>query len=373
MLSIDRGGHFALLATGCDDVHVHDTYFGKASTASARDILDLMECNNVTVTNLYSKMSTDDIVKPGSDCALGFTRPARNFKIRNIIGDTNCNLFQIGSETADDIQDVYVDNIYILGGNKAGFSISTNDGAHVKNVYLNSGYTGTIHSRSVMKRTRAPFFISISNRGRVIGADVKRFSFVENGVTRNELLCTNVNIGRVENIIINGVDISEVYAGTSFRSERWKPYDGTQNKSTPIIAGYSLPKSENVEGGLNFSLPDGRHTGYITNIQFHDVNLLVKGGNPIEDADAYPPELGVGRYNVGDLRTQPSYGYWVRHAKDFLLKDCTVAYETKDERHVVVLENVTGAVIENLQIPEDDKQPVPVKEINSRNVRITIK
>ena len=32
-----------------------------------------------------------------------------------IIGDTNCNLFQIGSETADDIQDLYIDNIYVLG------------------------------------------------------------------------------------------------------------------------------------------------------------------------------------------------------------------------------------------------------------------
>ena len=31
-------------------------------------------------------------------------------------------------ETADDIQDLYVDNIYVLGANKAGFSISTNDG-----------------------------------------------------------------------------------------------------------------------------------------------------------------------------------------------------------------------------------------------------
>ena len=41
--------------------------------------------------------------------------------VRNIVGDTNCNLFQIGSETADDIQDLYVDNIYVLGANKSRF------------------------------------------------------------------------------------------------------------------------------------------------------------------------------------------------------------------------------------------------------------
>jgi polygalacturonase len=203
MLQIDRGGHFVLLATGTDNVYVHNTYFAKKNSGNARDIYDFMACNNVTVTNIYSKISSDDIVKLGSDCSLGFTRSAKNYKIRNIIGDTNCNLFQIGSETADDIQEVCVDNIYVLGANKAGFSISTNDGGTVNNIHLNCGHTGNIHSRSKMYRTRAPFFISISNRGRIIGADVSKFSFKENGIIRNELLVTNVNIGKVKNILIN--------------------------------------------------------------------------------------------------------------------------------------------------------------------------
>lgn len=360
MLHIDQGGHFVLLATGTDGIYVHDTYFARHSSKNARDIYDFMACNDVTVTNIYSRVSSDDIVKPGSDCSLGFTRPARNYMVRNIVGDTNCNLFQIGSETADDIQDVYVDNIYVLGANKAGFSISTNDGGHVKNIYLNSGKTGPVHSRSVMRRTRAPFFISISNRGRVLGADVAPFTFKENGAVRKELLVTNCNIGRVENIVIKGVDIDEVYGGSSFRGNRWKAYDGTQNKATPIIAGFKLPDTENVEGGLTFRLPDGRHTGYIENIQFHDVNLRVKGGHPAEDAEACPPEIGVGRYNVGDLKTQPAFGFWARHVKGFLLDNCRIDAEARDGRYPVVLDDVTGAEIRNLQVTEGitDKEDI---------------
>ena len=68
MLHIDRGGHFVLLATGTDNINVHDTYFARQHTSNARDIYDFMQCNNVTVTNIYSKVSSDDIVKPGSDC-----------------------------------------------------------------------------------------------------------------------------------------------------------------------------------------------------------------------------------------------------------------------------------------------------------------
>lgn len=350
MLHIDQGGHFVLLATGSDGIYVHDTYLGKYNSKNARDIYDFMGCNDVTVTNIYSRVSSDDIVKLGSDCSLGFTRPARNYLVRNIVGDTNCNLFQIGSETADDIQDVYVDNIYVLGANKAGFSISTNDGGHVKNIYLNSGKTGILHSRSQMRRTRAPFFISISNRGRVLGASVAPFSFEENGMIRKELLVTNVNIGQIENVVINGVDIKEVYGGSSFRGGRWESFDGTQAESTPIIAGFKLPDTEKVEGGLTFTLPDGLHTGYISHIRFQDIHLLVKGGHPSKDKEAIPPEIGVGRYNVGDLKVQPAYGFWARHVKDFVLDNCRIETEKEDGRYAVVLDDVMGAGIKNLQV-----------------------
>lgn len=352
MLKIERAGHFVLLATGTDHIHVHDTYFGKYNSGNARDIYDFMACNDVTATNIYSKVSSDDLVKPGSDCSLGFTRPARNYKVRNIIGDTNCNLFQIGSETADDIKDICVDNIYVLGANKAGFSISTNDGAHISDIHLNCGHTGKLHSRSKMLRTRAPFFISISNRARILGAEVGRYVFMENGVKHDELLVKNVSIGKVENIILNGIDISEVYGGSSYggKNGRWKAYDGKQSKATPIIAGYKLPDNEVVEGGLDFKLPDGAHTGYIKNIVLNDVHVLVKGGNPLADRESIPPELGVGQYNVANLNVQPAYGLWARHVKELTVKNSSFNYEKKDSRYAIFLDDVIGAKITDVKL-----------------------
>jgi hypothetical protein len=257
-----------------------------------------------------------------------------------------------------------------LGANKAGFSISANDGAHIKNVYLNSGKTGPLHSRSVMKRTRAPFFISISNRGRTLGADVEMFTFMENGKERKELLVTNSNIGKVENIYINGVDIDEVYGGSSFRGERWKPYDGSQNEATPIVAGFKLPDSDAVQGGLTFRMPDGRHTGYIQNIQFNDVTLKVKGGHPWEDADACPPEIGVGRYNVGDLKVQPSFGFWVRHAEGLVIKNCKIEAENYDGRYPIYLDDVVNAKLVDIKIQRDITTCEPVKFVKSSGIQM---
>ena len=352
MLQIDRTGHFALLATGTDGINVHDTYFGRNNNSNTRDIYDFMGCNDVVATNIYCKVTSDDIIKPGSDCSLGFTRPAAHYKVRNIIGDTNCNLFQVGSETADDIMDIHVDNIYVLGANKAGFSISTNDGAHIKDIHLNCGHTGPLHSRSKMLRSFTPFFISISNRGRILGADVARYKFDENGVKHDELLVTNVNIGEVENIILNGIDISEVYGGSSYggKNGRWKAYDGSQRRATPIIAGYKLPDSSVVEGGLHFTLPNGKHTGYIKNIVFNDVHVLVKGGNPLSDTAALPPELGVGQYNASNLKAQPSYGIWARHVMGLTVKNSSFNYEKPDSRYALFLDDVVNATIVNIQM-----------------------
>lgn len=330
-----------------------------------------MQCNEVTVTNIYCKVSSDDIVKPGSDCSLGFTRPVHNYKVRNIIGDTNCNLFQIGSETADDITDICVDNIYVLGANKAGFSISTNDGAHIKNIHLNCGHTGILHSRSQMFRTTTPFFISISNRGRILGADVGKYNFTDNGEKHSELLVKNVNIGVVENIIINGVDIAEVYGGSSYgdATNRWKPYDGKQRKSSPIIAGYKLPDNETVEGGLNFKLPNGLHTGYIKNVSFTDVNILVKGGNPVADTLQTSPELGVGQYNVSNLKTQPSYGLWARHVKGLTVQKSSFNYEKRDSRYVIYLDDVIGAQLSELKMVKPTDNPILIGLKNASQLK----
>jgi hypothetical protein len=292
--------------------------------------------------------------------------------VRNVIGDTNCNLFQIGSETADDIMDIHVDNIYVLGANKAGFSISTNDGGHIKDIHLNCGHTGTLHSRSKMLRTYTPFFISISNRGRIPGASVERYKFYDDTVKHDELLVTNVNIGVVENIIINGIDITEVFSGSSYgdKTKRWDIYNDSQRRATPIIAGYKLPDNNVVQGGLNFKLPNGKHTGYIKNISFNDVHVLVKGGNPLADTATVPPELGVGQYNASNLKLQPSYGLWARHVEGLTVTNSSFNYEKTDNRYVIFLDDVIDAKINRIKAMKAKDNAVVIKLKNSSNIKI---
>lgn len=344
MLQIDRAGHFAILATGTDSLRVHDIYYGKntrypAQNRDTRDVFDFMACNEVDVTNVYARYCGDDVVKFGSECSLGFTRKGRGYRVRNIIGNTNCNVFQIGSETADDLRDFYVDNIFVLGANKAGFSISTNDGATVANVWLNHGLTGRVHSRSQFRRTRSPFFLSISNRGRVLGCRAEDFTFTERQadgiVTRRELLCTNIPIGRVDSIRLRGVDATEIFAGS--QGGRFPAYSG-QPESAVIIAGYKYPDRGNIVCGDWDRLPAVK-TGRICNVVFEDIRLTVKGGHPAADSLQIPPELGIGMFNMRNFNVQPAYGYWGRHVRNVTFAGCTTVCERPDGRRMTVLED----------------------------------
>jgi len=175
----------------------------------------------------------------------------------------------------------------------------------------------------------------------------------------------------VENIILNGVDITEIYAGSSYggKTGRWKAYDGTQRRTTPIVAGYKLPDENMVEGGLHFKLPNGLHTGYISNIVFNDIQVLVKGGNPSADTSAIPPELGVGQYNASNLKTAPSYGLWVRHVKGLTVKNSSFFYEQPDNRFPFFLEDVLGAKLSDIKLPIP-KDVESVKLRNSADIHI---
>jgi hypothetical protein len=173
----------------------------------------------------------------------------------------------------------------------------------------------------------------------------------------------------VENINLKGLDVYEVYGGSSYGGKR-KPYDGSQRKATPIIAGYKLPDNADVTGGLDFKLPNGLHTGYIKNVVFDDVNFLVKGGNSLADTASAPAELGVGQYNAADLKIQPSFGLWARHVKGISVNNCTFNYEKRDSRYALFFDDVIGASISGIKMVRAQDNPKVIGTKKAQNIQV---
>lgn len=377
MLYIDRNGHFALLSTATDNINLHDTFVCKYSQQESRDAFDFMANRNVYVTNIFSMASSDDIVKLGSECSMGFTRPAWNYMIRNIIGDSYCNNFQLGSETADDIQNVYVDNLIVLGSNKAGFSISTNDGALVKNVNLNTGMTGPVfEDGGYIQKTNTPIFISISHRGRIIGAE----DYVTPGGKR---AIRNVRIGHVDQVTVNNLEILEVYGGSVWdHGEGHISYDPNKSKDeyrddeyTPVVVGYQMPA-----GVTAADMPDGRNIGYITNVTFNNIDLTVKGYNQngnykFSDTERICNELNVGEFNSRNMGVRPSYAFYVRHAQNVTFNNVSVDFEGTnggtDDRYPFVFDDVKTAALNNVTMAKGTGVNGLIQMRDSDNIRLT--
>jgi hypothetical protein len=98
------------------------------------------------------------------------------------------------------------------------------------------------------------------------------------------------------------------------------------------------------------------------------VHVLVKGGNPIDDTTAAPPELGVGQYNVSNLKVQPSYGLWARHVMGLNVKASTFNYEKRDSRYAIFFDDVIGAKISGVKMVKPAGLAEVIKLKKSDNV-----
>jgi polygalacturonase len=84
-----KGGHFALLLTGVDNLTIDNLIID-----TDRDGMDIDCCQNVRVSNCTVNSPWDDGICPKSSFALGYARPTRNMTI------TNCwvtGIYELGS------------------------------------------------------------------------------------------------------------------------------------------------------------------------------------------------------------------------------------------------------------------------------------
>jgi polygalacturonase len=87
--SILKGGHFALLLTGVDNLTIDNL-----TIDTDRDGMDIDCCQNVRVSNCTVNSPWDDGICPKSSYALGYNRPTRNVTIANCFV-TGC--YQLGT------------------------------------------------------------------------------------------------------------------------------------------------------------------------------------------------------------------------------------------------------------------------------------
>jgi polygalacturonase len=300
-LNIQQGGHYAILATGCQDLLIDNV---KIDTP--RDGVDLMECRNVMIRSSHinavryadgQPAGGDDAIKFGSDLALGQVQPCENITVRDCFLSSGCNTLQFGSETIGLFRNFRFENIRILLAGKAGIGITSNDGSVIDGVQCKN---------ITMARTFVPIFLKVSDVARVPAGSYRR--------------------GTIRNVSFENVTATECFSSTR------------KGEMPSVIWGK----------------PDSP----IENITFKNVRITAQGGHPAAEA-ALNPEENDERFpqNVGEL---PAYAWYLRHVSKIPFVGCDFGCKTSDGRPALVVDDGKNVRLEacKLQRPSEAAQPV---------------
>lgn len=290
--TIFRGGHFALLATGVDNLTIDNL-----RVDTNRDGFDIDACRNVRISNSQVNSPNDDAIVLKSSYALGFNRATENMTIINsqVSGfdlgtmldgtfkttqefapdkDRPTGRLKFGTESNGGFRNITITNINFV--HCRGLALETVDGGYIEDVSISN-----ITMRDIMT---APIFIRLGKRQRAPDG---------------------TPLAKIRRIIINNVVVSDA-----------------ESKYASIIAGLAESPIEDVR---------------LSNIRFH-----YKGGGTKEDAGREVPENEKNYPEPSMFGVIPAYGFYVRHAKGITFDNVKVSFERDDLRPAFFLDDVKG-------------------------------
>src|SRR6266545_2026567 len=291
--SILNGGHFALLATGVDNLTIDNL---KVDTN--RDGFDIDACRNVRISNCSVNSPNDDAIVLKSSYGLGFARATENVTI------TNC----------------------FVSGYDIGSMLDATYKRNVKEAPDRDGPTGRIklgtESNGGFKN------IAISN----IVFDHCRGLALE-----------TVDGGWLEDVTITNITMRDVVnspiflrLGRRLRGPAGTPVGQLRRVNISNVVVYNAdPRYASIVSGI-----PGHN---IEDVRLSNIRIFYQGGGRKEQAALEPPERETNYPEPSMFGEIPAYGFFIRHAKKVEMNNVEVRYMKEDLRPAFYLDNVRQA------------------------------
>ena len=319
-VTIFHGGHFAILATGVDNLTIDNI---KIDTN--RDGIDVDSCKNVRISNTMVNSPLDDGICPKSSYALGYARATENLTITNCqvsgyiegtlldgtfkrepqraSGDFSSPMGRIkfGTESNGGFKNITISNCVF--DYSRGIALESVDGALLEDV--------TITNITMREITNAPIFMRLGFRGR--------------GPKET------TTVGALRRINISNVVVYNAAAGIS-----------------SIIAGIPGHPVEDVT---------------LSNIRVYSMGggtAAQAAVDPPEKADAYPEPTMFG--------DTPAYGFFIRHAKGLRIDQISLNYIKDDLRPAFVLSDVIDADFSRIKAPRAGDATFVLKNVQDFSI-----
>jgi len=305
-VSILKGGHFAILATGVDNFTLDNL---KIDTN--RDGINIDCCRNVRVSNLSVNSPWDDAICLKSSYALGEARATENVTITNclVTGDYELGTLldgtfkrfdpefhvsrhgriKFGTESNGGFKNITISNIVF--DHCQGLALETVDGGLLENV--------TITNITMRDIVNMPIFLRLGSRMR--GPE-------------------GIPVGKLRRVNISNVVVynSACRAGST-------------------ISG--------IPGHM------------IEDVHISNVLIFLKGGGTKEQAEIVVPEKEDAYPEPTMFGTLPAYGFFIRHAKGIKLSNIQLITMEQDLRPAFILDDVKDAKFNNITVPKVEDIP----------------
>ena len=298
-VTIFRGGHFAIITTGCDRGTIDNV-----TIDTNRDGIDIDCCKYITVTNTKVNTPSDDAIVLKSSYALKKAVPCEHILI------TNCLVtgYKLGTFLDGTYQPETVN--WVCGRIKLGTE-------------SNGGYRN----------------ITISNCTCMWSSGLA-FEEVDQG--RMENIC-------VTNIALEHVHHYPIYITTGCRNRG--PKEVTQPSSARNIQISNIIATDC--DSLCSIIVTGMKDEPIRNVWLSNIRLTFRGGGTKDLVKRDYREQGTNYPEPRWAGPTPAYGLYARHVEGLHVNDVTFRYERPEYRPAIILDDVRNATLNQIDAPTE--------------------
>jgi polygalacturonase len=293
--SVLKGGHFALLLTGVDNLTIDNLRID-----TDRDGMDLDCCQNVRVSNCTVNSPWDDGICPKSSYALGYARPTRNMTISNCLV-TGC--YELGS---------------VLDGTFKKFPSVPE---------FRVGRTGRIKCGTESNGG----FINVTITGCVFeGCQGFALESVD-GALLEDFAITNTTMRD----LVSGPLFMRV--GARLRGPKETTKVGTLKRV--VISNLACFGAPQQISSILSGIPDAA----IEDVKLSNIYIETVGGATADAAQIQPPEFESKYPEPSMFGAMPASGFFLRHVRNVEMSHVEIANATPDARPAFYLTDVTRA------------------------------
>ena len=296
-ITIFRGGHFAIIITGCEKGTIDNV-----TIDTNRDGIDIDCCKYLTVTNTKVNTPNDDGIVLKSSYSLKKPVPCENILINNcIVTGYKLGTFLDGTYIPEKVN-------WVCGRIKLGTE-------------SNGGYRN----------------IAISNCTMMYSSGL---AFEE------------VDQGRMENIAVSNITMNHVhhypiYITTGCRNRGPKEVTSPSYGGDIMISNVIADDADSLAG----IIVTGMKEEPLRNIRLHNIQIRYRGGGTSDLSKKEYREQGTNYPEPRWAGPTPAYGLYARHVDGLTVRGLYLETIRPDYRHVVILDDVKNADIQDLTAP----------------------